>query len=279
MDINQLIREAAQEVFAESRTNEASTATQQTTAPANGPITVNIQGQQVTFRDQADLEAQLNSTAQAIAAQRAAPPPAPAPALAGSRVTDDNDSPSFDNEKYIKLMNEDPRVATNYALSHLLFDGRVEDPAALIRESMIAQSTQSKQLAAYQFRDNYREVPLEDPRVGPVLDATRKELGLPYTSVGLEAAYVFAVNKGKLPDFKQLAAAQAAQQAQPQPQPEPQYGGQQYQQPANPYLQGPPVANRSTNVGIPLTMNDVEDMSLDQLASFMRKLEANGVRS
>lgn len=288
MNFDDLIRESVQSVLAE--TNAENTNQPGTKPAAAGPITLTIQGQQVTFRDQADLEAQLNSTAQAIAAQKAAAPAAPPAAISGSKVTGDDDAgPSFNNDEYIRLMNEDPRKATNYALSHLMFDGKVDDPAALIRETMITQATQSRQLAAYQFTDAHREVPISDPRVGGVIETVRTELGLPFNAQGLEAAYIYAVNKGRLPDFRQLAAQTQQQQQLSVPnqqqiqqnqdfQPQYQYGQpqQQFQQPQNQYLQAPPAPGRSTNVGAPLMIGDIEDMSLDQLEKVLRKVQSAG---
>jgi hypothetical protein len=228
---------------------------------------MNIQGKQVTFRDQADLEAQLNATATALAAERASLA-AQTPAHQGGRVTDDeNTGPAFNNDEFIKRMNEDPKTAINYALSHMMFDGQVEDAAGLIRETMISQAAQQKQLSTYQFKDAYREVPLDDPRVSGALEATRKELGLPFSDKGLEAAYIYSVGKGRLPDFRALAA-QNQQQYNQQP---------QYQQPSNPYLQGPPQTGRSGGGAAPVLVGDIEDMSTEQLGALLNRLSAQGV--
>ncbi len=270
MNIEEIIRNAVNEVNQESRSLEAPTAPP--AAPAASPITVNIQGKQVTFRDQADLEAQLNATAQAIAAQNQTPPPAPQ--FSGSRVTDDDDSgPKFNQEEFIRMMNEDPRKANNYLLSHSLFDGKVEDAVGLLRETMISQAQQAKQLANYQFHDTYRDVPLENPQVEAILKSTREELGLPHTSKGMEAAYIFAVGKGKLPNFQQVAQAQIQQYQQQQPQ----YQGYNQPQNQNPYLQGPPQTGRSGSGAAPVLIGDYEDMSADQLQSLLNKLSNQGI--
>ncbi len=286
MDLNDFIKQSIQEVLNEGQSGQNPTPAPAPSAPQ--PITVNIQGQPVTFRDQADLEAQLNATAAALRAQQT-PEPAPAPAPTGSRVTGDDDS-GFDNAEYIRLMNEDPRKATNYALSHVLFDGKIEDPAAVIRESLVQQSRLNQQLAVYQFRDAHREIPLEDPRVGGTISQIREQLGLPYTSQGLDAAYAYAVQKNLLPDFRAIAAQQQGQpqgSGQPAPQ-QPQYGVPQapqapqnsWQQPAaaqNPYLAAPPAGGRSATFSTPISIDDVENLSTDQLASLLRKLESAGV--
>lgn len=281
MDFNDLIRNSVNEVLAETRTTEQPTAAPVQQAPQ--PITVNIQGQPVTFRDQADLEAQLNATAEAVRRQQAEAIAAQESATKaqGSRVTNDEDT-GFSNEEYIRLMNEDPRKATNYALSHVLFDGKIENPAELIRETMIQQATTNRQLAAYQFRDSHREVPLEDPRVGNTIEQVRSQLGLPFSQQGLEAAYAYAIQKGQLPDFRAVAAAQAQQQtAQNQQFAANPYGqstgqqpvyGQQPQVPQNPYLQAPPSPGRSSAAVTPVTIDDIENMSTDQLASLLTKL-------
>lgn len=294
MDINELIRQNVEEVLAESNRSKAEpTATP--VAPAAGPITVNIQGQPVTFRDQADLEAQLNATAAAIRQQAATPPPAPEPT--GGRVTDDSGS-TFSNDEYVRLMNEDPRKAQNYVLSHTLFDGKVDNAAELLRETMIQTAQANRQLAAFQFKQTHGEIPVENPQVGGVIEQARTQLGLPFTAQGLEAAYAYAVQKGALPDFRTIAAAQqnqyAAQGQPPQQQPQqpaaPNYnnfGGQNLYpslpgQPApvapqNPYLQAPPTSGRSQQMTTPVTLDDLDNMSTDQLATLLNRLQGAGI--
>jgi hypothetical protein len=289
MDLNDLIRSSVQEVLAESNTGQTGVPSQ----PAPQPITVNIQGQPVTFRDQADLEAQLNATAEALRQQQAAvPPPAPAPVPQGSRVTDDEGS-GFKNDEYIRLMNEDPLKATRYAMNHLIFEGKVDNPEEVLREMLVQQAATRRQLAAYQFREAHREIPLEDPRVLNTLEQVRNNLNLPFSSDGLEAAYALAVQKGMLPDFRQVAAnQQQQQQGQQQPQqqqnpynpyaPPPVYGAPGFPSgppsPANPYLQAPPSVGRSAQFSNPVTADDIENMSADQLASLLNKLSAAGVK-
>lgn len=282
MDLNDLIRSSVQEVLAESNAGQSGVPAQ----PAPQPITVNIQGQPVTFRDQADLEAQLNATAEALRQQQAAvPPPAPAPVPQGSRVTDDEDS-GFKNDEYIRLMNEDPLKATRYAMNHLIFGGRVDNPEEVLREMLVQQAATRRQLATYQFREAHREIPLEDPRVLNTLEQVRNQLNLPFSPEGLEASYALAVQKGMLPDFRQIVANQQQQQGQQQPQnpyaPPPVYGAQGYsptpQPQQNPYLQAPPSVGRSAQFSNPVTADDIENMSADQLASLLNKLSAAGVK-
>lgn len=272
MDINQLIREQIQQIQAEDSTaSNGNSAAVAAPAPA-GPITVNIQGQPVTFRDQADLEAQLNQTAQAIRNQQPAPQPPQDLGIHGARVSGrDNDTNAFSPDKYIELMNKDPRDATNYALSHMLFDGQVDDAASLIRESMVSSATQARQLAAYQFRDSHREVPIENPQVGQTIDNVRKQLNLPFTEQGLDAAYAYAVNKGFLPDFRNSQNQQ--QQAPQQPQ---QFQQPQQPVPQNSYLNAPPAPGRNTSGSIPVTEADLDDMSIDQLKRLMTRMTEMG---
>jgi hypothetical protein len=268
MDLQELIQDSVRQVLAESSGTNAEPTAAVSTAQ---PISVNIQGQTYTFRDQADLEAQLNQVA--LAQRQAIKPPEPEPVkLTGSRVSGDEDS-GFSNEEYIRMMNEDPRKATKYALSHLLFDGKVENPEELLRETMIQQATTNRQLATYQFKDAYRDVPIEDPRVGGTLEEVRKSLNLPFTAEGLEAAYMYSVGKGRLPDFRQIAYNQQQQAAQQQA---PQYQPPQQQQSYNPYLAAPPAPGRSNSPSIPVTMEQIEDMPIEQHASLLRKLSAAG---
>ena len=298
MDINDLIRQSVSEVLAETGAKADPTATP---APvASGPITVNIQGQPVTFRDQADLEAQLNATAQTIRQQMQAPPPEPKPEPIGGRVTNDEGGSTFSHEEYVRLMNKDPREATNYVLSHTLFDGKVDNAADLLRETMLQTAQANRQLAAFQFRASHSEIPVDNPQVGGTIEQIRTQLGLPFTNQGLEAAYAYAVQKGALPDFRQIAAAQqnqaqahtaAGQQPQygaPQPQTwngqnlyAPLPGQPQYNAPApqsqNPYLAPPPVAGRSQQISTPVTVDDLDNMSADQLAALLNKLQSAGI--
>lgn len=296
MDINELIRQSVTEVLAETGATADPTATN-TVPPAGGPITVNIQGQPVTFRDQADLEAQLNATAAAIRQQAAAPAPVAAPEPSGSRVKDDDGGTAFSHEEYIRLMNKNPVEAQNYVLNHTLFDGKADNAAEVLRETMRQAAQANRQLAAFQFRAAHSEIPVDNPQVGGTIEQIRQNLGLPFDTQGLEAAYAYAVQKGVLPDFRQLAAAQYAQQqahnaagAPQQPQQQtwggqnlyPQLPGQpQYNTPApvpqNPYLSAPPVAGRSQQITTPVTVDDLDNMSSEQLAALLNKLQAAGI--
>ena len=272
MDLEELIRDSVREVLSESRTNEQP---EPTATPTAQPIQVNIQGQTYTFKDQADLESQLNQVAVAQRQVAQNPPPVAAPStFTGGKVTSDDDS-GFSNEEYIRMMNEDPRKATKYALSHLLFDGKVENPEELLRETMIAQAATNRQLAVYQFRDTHKEVPVEDPRVGNTIEQIRSELNLPFTSQGLEAAYIYGVGKGRLPDFRAVSQNQAQNQQTQQTQY--QQVPQQYTpQPQNPYLAAPPAPGRSTAASLPITEAQIENMSLDQLSKLIANLESKG---
>lgn len=275
MDINELIRQEINNIRAEESNGQPNGTPVPAPTPA-GPITVNVQGQQVTFRDQADLEAQLNQTAQALRTQTppVAQPPQQDLGVHGARVSGkDNDTDEFSPDKYIELMNKNPVDATNYALSHLLFGGQVEDAGALIRESLIQSATQARQLAAYQFRDAHREVPIDNPQVGQTIDTVRKQLGLPFTDQGLDAAYTYAVSKGYLPNF---AAAQQQQQQQQQPQFPQQFQPQSPVAQQNPYLNAPPAPGRNTSGAVPITEADLESMSVDQLKKLMSRMTEMG---
>jgi len=287
MDIKDLIQQQIAEVLRETP-GEGGDPIPQPQVPAASPITLNIQGQPVTFRDQADLEAQLNATAIALRqaqAQPVQPVSQPTAAAQGSRVTNDDDS-GFSNDEYIRLMNEDPRKATKYVMSHALFNGQVEDPMEVIRESLVNQAATNRKLAAYQFRDSHREVPLEDPRVANTIEGIREQLNLPFTEQGLEAAYAYAIQKNQLPNFRAIAESQRQQQEQPQqygqypaqsqynPYNQPQYS----QTPQNPYLQAPPAPGRSSPINSPVSEDQIENMSTEQLASLLNKLSNAGVR-
>ena len=275
MNVDDLIRQEVANVLAETRTNEAPTAPP--VAAANAPITMTIQGKQVTFRDQADLEQQLNATAQAIAAQNAQLAANQPPQHIGSRVTDDEDSgPKFNNDDFIERMNKDPKDAINYALSHLMFEGKVDDAAGLIRETMVNQAAQSKKMAVYEFRDQYRDVPLDNPQVNNIIETTRKELGLPFNSKSVEAAYIYAVGKGQLPNYQLIAQQNARAAAEQQGQQTQGYGYPQPQS-SNPYLQGPPQTGRSGGGAAPVLIGDIEDMSTEQLGRLLQNLHNQGV--
>lgn len=278
MNFDDLIRQSVQEILNEKPAGQDPAAP--APVPASQPITINIQGKPVTFRDQADLEAQLNSTAEAIRQMQNPTPPPAAPEPVGSKVTGNDSEDNFSNEEYIRLMNEDPRKATQYVLNHVMFNGEVEDPIGLMREMMVKSAQTDRQLAAYQFRDAHREVPLEDPRVGNVVENVRKNLNLPFTNDGLEAAYYYSINKGLLPDFRAVAAAQAQQNQQNQPQPQPNYNPYPTQNPytpvggQNPYLQAPPAAGRSAVTQQPFDYGQLEDMSAEQLLKLAHKLNS-----
>jgi len=289
-DFNDLVKQALTEMAQERATSGGSEGVPAAPAPQSQAITVNIGGKPVTFRDQADLEAQLNSTAAAIQ-QLQAQSQQPTDNPQGSRVTDDEGTrDKFSNDEYIRLMNEDPRKATNYVLSHELFGGQVEDATSVIRESLIETAKVNRKLAAYEFKDAHREVPVEDPRVGNVIENVRKQLGMSFTAEGLEAAYAFSIQKGYLPDFRAVAQAQQNQQAAAQVDPNQQYQQNQYlngtglygslpglqQASTNPYLAPPPAPGRSTSASVPMQNQDIEDMSTEQLQKLLLKLGGMG---
>ena len=222
------------------------------------PITVNIMGQQVQFKDEAELSAQLTAYLQ----QQAQQPQAPQGYVTGKE--DEPQEPKWteaDMKEYVRLMGTNPMEAADY------LDKKRGIPRDTLQQTIEENQRLNRTLAAIQFRDTHPTLPFS-PQLANALEQRRQQLGLPFTYEGLDASYWSLVGSGVLPPPQfppQPQAPQFPQQSQMQQQP-----------PANPYFNAPPPVPRG---GTPQEVNPdlmarFENMSADQLARVLAEYEA-----
>jgi hypothetical protein len=249
-----LFKQAVAEVMAENAPKPAVG-----DAPVPSPLKLNLGGQEITFNSQSELELALNQTLTHYNNQiQALSNPTPA-----NQVTDD-DGPSFDQEKYISLMKENPVEAADYVDNFRYFGGKATGPVRDQIKQVLATAEANQQLMqTYQFRAAHPEFQ-GDQRIAQTIDQVRNQLGLPWTADGLEAAYLVAQHRNMVPRFE------ASQQAPPPvggqfPQ-QNQYfgnGGPQQQYPQQYQNFAPPAIGRGSHTSE--SFPDPESMSLEQL--------------
>lgn len=219
------------------------------------PITVNVLGQQLQFKDEAELSAQLTAYIQ----QQAQQPQAPQGYVTGKE--DEPQEPKWtesDMKEYVRLMGTNPMEAADY------LDKKRGIPRDTLQQTIEENQRLNRTLAAIQFRDTHPALPFS-PQLANALEQRRQQLGVPFTYEGLEASYWSLVGSGVLPPPQFQVPPQYPQQPQQPPQP-----------PASPYFNAPPPVPRG---GAPAEVNPdlmarFENMSADQLARVLAEYEA-----
>lgn len=216
------------------------------------PIKVTIGGQEYQFKDESELSQALDR-----AFTQAPPPTTPAPTKTGSYVTGkEDDEPKLDTQQYaefVRLMGENPIKALDY-VDQIRFGTNLK---SVIEDTQAVRQT----IAAYQFRDAHPECPFT-PQTAQILEATRRQLGVPFSPEGLEASYWTAVGRGAI---RPQTPPQSGQP--PQNQGYAQYGqGEQYGAVAP-----PPMVGRNTYQAPPDMNQRLEDMTKEQLADILTK--------
>lgn len=118
-------------------------------------------------------------------------------ANAGRHVSND-ETPSFDNNEFITQLGTKPLEAFNHALNHLLFDGKVENASAVLREGLVRGAQAERKLVATQYAGIHPDI-IANPQYAQVVENTRQQLGLAFDLNGLEAATAYAQQKGFIP--------------------------------------------------------------------------------
>lgn len=203
-------------------TQADSTTTTQPAPPEPKPLTVNIMGRDMQFKDEADLGAQLTQYVQSLQ-QQAQSQPEPKGHVSGKE--DDNQPDRWtedDMKEYVRLMGTNPIHAQNF------IDKRrfgTDDPMGLVRQLAEDNQRINRTLTAVQFKEAHPNLQM-NPQVANMLEQRRLQLGVPFTYEGLEATYWSLVGVGALP----------APPLPNQPQPPP----PQYQQQSGGYNPPPP---------------------------------------
>ncbi len=142
-------------------------------------------------------------------------------------------------------------------------------------------------VAVYQFKDAHPEFNVRDPKATNALEGIRKELNLPFTTQGLEAAYGVAQTRGLLPSPQVLAYQQSLIQQGILPDPNAAEGGdpasnfgsagfpKRTAQPAqnSPYgFQPPPNVARSAPAQTNGFEQQLDNMSTEDLEKILRRM-------
>lgn len=164
----------------------------------------------------------------------------------------------FSREKFAEKIAEDPLKGLDYALGHLIFNGKVEEGASqILRTQLQDVETQKQVMAAYQFREANPHFPA-NPQAVQILDGIRQELGLgPNDARSWEAANAVAIQRRLLPSAEQVQQWQIQQAAQ----------YQQTQQQNGPIA--PPAMGRSNAGPTPDWIRKAEDLSEEKLEALI----------
>jgi hypothetical protein len=234
-----------------------------TPPPAGAPLKLNVSGREYQFSDPKEIEGAIAKTVETYEAELAkyreqlASIPAPAPA---NRVTGDEDAtPRFSNDEFLKMLETDSAGAFEKMLSEKIFGGKVDNPSEILREAVLGIAEQRKTSAVGSFLQSHQDIAanIEHQKA---IEQARLHLNLPVTPEGLNAAYGFAISQGAVPP--------------PQFQQNPQYGAPQ---PQYPQRNAPPAAPRGgaqTGTG-PTSQEDwarlAGGLSTEQLADILRQ--------
>lgn len=159
--------------------------------PKPQPIEIEIGGQKLSFATPGDLQNALNQQLSANAQQIATLENAQAQRNTPAPAADDKEAR---NIAFYEKFKEDPYEAMNMAMNHNIFQGKVADPGAVLRDAALGSESSRQLIEIARFRDlNQSYNPATDSQS---LDRIRQSLNLPITADGLEAAYSMGLNRG-----------------------------------------------------------------------------------
>ena len=138
----------------------------------------------------ARLEEQArNSNAAAAAANQ--PPPPPAPTVKEGEV-----DPRV--KDFVSALEKgDFKTMSNIMLKHGVFDGKIDDPSAVLTDSLLRTAQLDRQTSVNQFLSYHPELATDNAAASAVEQA-RQILGLPATPQGFEAAHAYAERIGQI---------------------------------------------------------------------------------
>lgn len=253
-DIASLVQSSLDQYFQQ---NPAVAGTQQGGAPSE--YKVNVFGQEQTFKSPEEAGKAIEQAL--LQVRDAAFQQAQAAANQGQAVKapETTSQVNFDQKRFADLVAEDTLKGLDYALGHMLFDGKVDNASRILREQLNDMAQTKQVMAAYQFREAYPTFP-GDARSIQTLDAVRQELGLrPDNAKSWEAAYSTAIARGVLPP--PAAAFQQPQQVTQQQQPQ---------------HSAPPMLGTGTSEAPPSWVAQAEQLPVDQLEALYNKLRSGG---
>lgn len=227
------LREAIKQVLDEGKTPEPIQA-----PPAK--LKMNIAGQEYEFENAEDAGRKMTEFVHRASQMTQAPPPAAKP----TATVSGNDAPEFNMDVYAEYMqNGKVTDGLDYWLKSNVGAG-VQDLKAKLAKVDELNNT----LAVYQFRDRHPELSKLDPTAGQAIEHVRKSLNLPFNAEGLDAAYFYARDRGfiKAPVQETVPVPVPAEKT--------------------PNMLAPaPHISRSGDANQGLSMDDMENMSIEQL--------------
>lgn len=263
-ELEQRVQEQVRKVLAESHPELVKTEPE--------PLTLNINGAQYKFKDQADLEAALGTTFTTFNStlkerDQKLQEAEKVSGKEGSYVSGKENESTFKSDEYIRLMGEDILKANDYMLNHQLFGGKVPNASQALREKFGEIEKSNATIAVYQFKELHPEFPLTE-QATKTIDGLRRELGQPFSLQGLQAAYGVAQARGLLPS-PAVAAYHAQLVKDGKLKEESTQDGQGSGQP-NLGFAPPPSVSRSAPAPSPDFVSQAEKMSLEELSRVLR---------
>lgn len=282
-DFEKFVREEAQKALAEQL--KGTNPNPPTTPSAPEPLKVKIAGQEFTFKDTDELSSAMEKTLmQARQELEAARTPKPEPVGVKG-----DDAPDWSTDSFIEKFTKDPRQALEYALQDML---GVEKPIDFLKEKAAETEMIKRTISAEQFKQKHPEFPWESLQAAQYVEKVREEMGLPYDTKGLEAAYYVALNNDMnfrgLVQQKYNAISQNQVQSHPhgheeapnfsRPTPQPinsaqnWNGGMNFNPGVNPYLMAPPTVGRTSHEPSPSQNINYDELSPEQIEKIFANL-------
>jgi len=219
-----------------------------TTDNTPAPITLNIAGKEMTFKDSNEASSVLTSVYEQQRTAQAQPQ------NQGRSVTSDADTNAWtpeDQSRYVDMLVKNPILAQEY-IDEKRFG--VKNPTELIKQNMAATQAMATQLTIDRFVSEHKDYHVS-PENAQAMQTVLTELGggrAVINPMALEAAYAIADKRGLLKKPQEQQNSQAAY---------------------NPYLAAPPAAGRNSSQTSPSFANDAESMSTEAIEALFARMQ------
>jgi len=173
----------------------------QAEAPKDDSFKLHLGGKDYKFATQEEAERAVEThmarleeqarNAQAAASVANQPPPAPAPTLKEGEV-----DPRV--KDFVSALEKgDFKTMSNIMLKHGVFDGKIDDPGAVLTDSLLRTAQLDRQTSVQQFISAHPELATDNAAASAVEQA-RQFLNLPASPDGFEAAHAYAERRGMI---------------------------------------------------------------------------------
>ena len=149
------------------------------------PVKINLGGQEYTFNSHEEMTTAINNTFAAVSQQQAAVLAQLEEARAKQSQGDNSNLPGFDQEKFVKLITENPIAAFDYVDEMRYGPDRIPPK---VKQELAEMESMKGQLTAYRFMNAHPEFHNDDKNAAQ-LRGIAQSLGLPMDFNGLESAY------------------------------------------------------------------------------------------